>query len=315
MRKYKLIKEYPGSPKLGTEIFNDEIFKGHYYIYRNGIKTSLGTIEPYKYPEFWEEVVEDPIVYHIGKSLTDSHPGGNTPYYIYADRESYCKKNNIKYFYCKKDCKKWANEQVVEKDYEILSFYHNNKLFSKLHHRSSKTFPYWSNEGTWVSYDKFCKIHSVKRLSDGEIFTVGDKVKFQGNGCSDITIILKFELVNNKVHAHSGSASFHINFIHHIKKPLFTTEDGVDIYKGDKVWYINLHTNNISKNHETVTSKYWDFKNYKYFSTKEAAEEYILMNKPCLSANEVIQYCIDNYKTVNDHRTYKLLKKLVKSKL
>lgn len=47
---------------------------------------------------------------------------------------------------------------------------------------------------------------------------------------------------------------------------------------------------------------------YLKFSTKEAAEEYILMNKPCLSINDVnSDFSITKYRM-------KQLKKLVKSR-
>ena len=52
----------------------------------------------------------------------------------------------------------------------------------------------------------------------------------------------------------------------------------------------------------------------KYFSTKETAEEYILMNKPCLSITDIL-----NIKVFGSHLNSSWiiaqLKKLVKSKL
>lgn len=50
-----------------------------------------------------------------------------------------------------------------------------------------------------------------------------------------------------------------------------------------------------------------------YFSTKEAAEEYILMNKPCLSYNDVINKWWSIAGSKPD--SLKLLKTLIKSKL
>ena len=55
-------------------------------------------------------------------------------------------------------------EQVVEKDYEILSVITNNgKFIEKVYNQDATIEPYW-------------KIHSIKRKSDGEIFTIGDKL-------------------------------------------------------------------------------------------------------------------------------------------
>ena len=68
------------------------------------------------------------------------------------------------------------------------------------------------------------------------------------------------------------------------KIPLFTTEDGVDIFKGDTFWITaggNFVQFNAGFIHEKMGSK-------GCFSTKEKAEEYILFNKPLLSLNEIL---------------------------
>lgn len=60
MIEYKLIKEYPGSPPLGTKI--DE----------NGFDGSMTTLcNPEKYPEFWEKIDEKAyeVLSFIGKEF------------------------------------------------------------------------------------------------------------------------------------------------------------------------------------------------------------------------------------------------------
>ena len=58
MKKFKLIKEYPGSPKLGTIKPKDTIISGITFFDRE--KTpERDWIE--NYPEFWEEIVEKKI--------------------------------------------------------------------------------------------------------------------------------------------------------------------------------------------------------------------------------------------------------------
>lgn len=194
-KQYKLIKKYPGSPVVGTVISPSTGW---------GITCSYAR----NCPEFWEEVVEDPSVYHIGESIDQG------PYYIFQDKESYCKRKGFTYFYCEKDCKKWAEEQV--------------------------------------------------------------------------------------------------------KPPIFTTEDGVDIYKGDiyyglriaKIDFLKLEIYPFSGNFFSGKDS-----SFKYFSTKEAAEEYILLNKPCLSINDIrplLTYCNNNYTNID--LLIKKLKELVKSK-
>ena len=80
-----------------------------------------------------------------------------------------------------------------------------------------------------------------------------------------------------------------------VKLPLFTSEDGVDIFEGDKLYSIDNRFN--IKKHHLFNARYDDktllnnrrFFNseYKHFSTKEKAEEYILLNKPCLSYKDI----------------------------
>src|SRR5690606_3435836 len=114
---------------------------------------------------------------------------------------------------------------------------------------------------------------------------------------------------------------------------LFTTEDGVDVYEGDIVY--SLETDRKSRRKykvcsvlESTTDKVpgcissdgfnalFPQDGDKIFSTPEAAEEYILLNKPCLSMKDVIDYMYEctifDTKNTND---YPLLRKLVESKL
>ena len=150
---------------------------------------------------------------------------------------------------------------------------------------------------------------------EGEVFKVGDIIKSINsnlkdkiidfrwkNDKSEICAVLpnipngigidKIELyVEPKVKPKNYHAS--LNSIKHIKQPLFTTEDGVDIFESDEfynTWDLKI------PNKEIAVSRKKDFYNEKpvnkhciYFSTKEAAEEYILMHKPCLSLKEVLE--------------------------
>lgn len=103
MKKYKLIKEYPGSPKLNT-IINEktsEHFKGKYEI--NGIVEESDQVE--NYPEFWEELdkKEKVLTTEDGIDIFE----GNDLYYINENAEikewkcfktDYLHLNKIKYF-------------------------------------------------------------------------------------------------------------------------------------------------------------------------------------------------------------------------
>ena len=94
---------------------------------------------------------------------------------------------------------------------------------------------------------------------------------------------------------------------------MFTTEDGVDIFEGDKYFICTASLSNCINNEGIVSKFFKPNPNYKYFSTKEKAEEYILMNKPVLSLNDILKI-LPKYISLAEAR-YLELEKLVKTKL
>lgn len=258
MKKYKLIKEYPGSPNLGTEL----IMKGINSYHSQDGKKIFNGLQPENYPEFWEE--------------------------------------------------------IVEKDYEILSFKSDNGLITKwpnglygiysgkftLENQISKL-----NQAAW--YNK--RIHSIKRLSDGEIFTVGDKIENSNYPDNFRGIIEEFRLKDGEVMVYYLGNDW-LKHIQKVKKqPLFTTEDGVDIFEGDICYYVRPEMKYVEKIGVPFVSVDEFRKGYKYFSTKEAAEEHVLLNKPCLSINDVMSVSYNPVETRTS--SSRKLKELVKSKL
>ena len=91
-----------------------------------------------------------------------------------------------------------------------------------------------------------------------------------------------------------------------IKQPLFTTEDDVNIFKGDKYCAVFYDFKYLEQ--EAIKNYELDNATLR-FSTKEKAEEYILLNKPCLSLNDLI-----NTKFYNP-QFMKIITDLVKSKI
>ncbi len=228
MKKYKLIREYPGSPELGAIVQDTNP--------NNGAKDSYFSLN-------WGTGKQSFIV---GKN----HNCENQPEF-------------------------W--QEIIEKKYEILKqeYYPGN-------HSNSK-------------------IISIKRLSDGEIFTIGDKIKNSFSSC--IGNILSFNIEGKGIIINK-SYDIGFNEISHVKKPLFKTTDGVDIFKNDECWVVinnTLSKVNWKNNHPYEIPI--------YFSTKEIAEEYILMNKPSLFINDIIKI-----KDLNMTNFTSILKKIVKSK-
>jgi len=71
-------------------------------------------------------------------------------------------------------------------------------------------------------------------------------------------------------------------------EPLFTTTDNVDIYEGDEYWYVS---NWIVNKHCKMISAVGISSDLKYFSTEQAAKDYVRDNKPKFSVNDFIQAC------------------------
>lgn len=320
MRKFKLIKEYPGSPKLGTEVSNIGNNINEYYY--NGLW--VGSY-PDKYPEFWEEIIEYPIGTKVLNSeINSTYVRQEDGWYKTSDKTAYTDEMISKSNYIN-----IIKDGVIEKNYEILSY--SSNLNSKIYYKS--TYNNFENKELkhFISEEfgnKFYKINSVKRLSDGEVFTIGDKVtRFR------ITVIIdsmrinsdnkeRLYIVGKPLEKGESRWSQHLdNSMVKLIPSLFTTEDNVEIFHPSKFWILRSNKSQWDWLFETETSNNINYtqksckgelikNDIRYFSTKVAAEEYILMNKSCLSINE-----INSLKEITFKDWDKTLKELVKEKL
>lgn len=169
----------------------------------------------------------------------------------------------------------------VVKDYEVISYIKDGTIQKTGIIRYS------------VFENALWDIHSVKLLSTSEIFTLGDICKHK-NGTIEVPI-KKFTIPNKESSqlwvrgesdkVNSGAFGDWLSNIEKVKEKekLFTTEDGVDIFKGDIYWFV---TNMFDVLYEDSATEYISIGNIR-FSTREKAREYVLMNKPCLSVNDI----------------------------
>ncbi len=257
--EYKCIKKYPGGPALGT------------------IAKECKAMNSYMY-----EVPELIRTFHLDK------------------REIVL---NSEY---------WA--EVKQKEYEILSFkYASNKDAAfKGVDKSWNTFIDYLEyvEGRspkfWISSMNDIIIHSVKRLSDNTTWTIGDTISTYLTP-SRYGNIKKFTVSSHSIDVWGDTIDGRNQDIPDcdlrdlkvltVKQVLFITEDGVQKYEGDQ--YYTVYT---EKTYRVSEESVWKViqstdpgqgaldLNYipiKRFHTKTAAEEYVLLNKPCLSINEV----------------------------
>jgi len=246
------------------------------------------------------------IKYKLIKEYPGSHPKGSVSKLDYSNYPDF-----------------W--QKVEELDYEILSFkninsgslvdLHSNNLYCCKESDTYKGIGVETKEDC-MSKESLC-IHSVRRLSDGEVFTIGDSIDFEDFGNKGNQPIEKIEIDyfdNTRITAWDGPYGIGISKWKNqsIKNPLFTTEDGVDIFEGDDFFFPNTHVWVISKTKADTKMIHHviEVNKYKTFSNKEKAEEYLLLNKPCLSIQEVKNIM---YKDRCFFATH--LKSLVKSKL
>jgi len=116
-----------------------------------------------------------------------------------------------------------------------------------------------------------------KKTYDGKIYTLetinsSDEVIITNNPSTNWMEHFSIEEVNR----------FFLNRIWIEHKPLFVTNDEVEIYQEDSFWYV---INDMFINYSNSAND--KFTPHTSFSTKEKAEEYILWNKPSYSLNDL----------------------------
>lgn len=254
--KYKLIKEYPGSPGIGYITSfdkNDEDWSTPNMLIISDCKD---------YPEFWEK--------------------------------------------------------IVEKDYEILQFICKDKrgvenvgtILTKRQNGSFWIFPHWTEE-EMLKLSHYA-IYSIKRLSDGEIFTIGDV-------CDGVSYerrpIIEFKINENTLSIRQEFGLTKLSNLKKSKTPLFTTEDGISICDGDDVYWIDLDKYQDGTNYLTWTIS--NIKNInrqkmpinigKYFAKWGPAIDYIENNKPQFSKKDMLDFATDAIECTKLHLNWNTL--------
>lgn len=178
-------------------------------------------------------------------------------------------------------------EEIIDRKYLITSFVYT--IFNQIYKQDSQLKDeYCLEDGRKPFYSlAYClkhnslfKIRSVKRLIDGLEFQLGEKVKT----AKDNFIIKEFKInggetlvLFEETFEHDG-----LDLIQKYVAPTFTTTDGASLKEGDAIWFINdWHPNWRYLKFNTTHPE------TKYFSTKEAAEEWLKLNKPKYSLEDI----------------------------
>lgn len=109
------------------------------------------------------------------------------------------------------------------------------------------------------------------------------------------------------------------------KEPILTTFDGVELFDQDVYYFIWLnkpaHGQEVNKIYKAIVRDLEEDTSWSsdavFFSTKESAEEYILMNKPLLSLNDLLSVWSSekNFDAYKNSPMFQNFKNLAKTKL
>lgn len=188
--------------------------------------------------------------------------------------------------------KKSKQQNTIQKDWEIMSFVVKSSrvVLGKTEEGDFGNNIFRIDENELLKSPNH-KINSVKRISDGEVFSLGDDVNFG--------IIEGFYICEEEdsfcykcmmVYFKEVRANRDISELKKVNQPLFKTEDGIEVKEQDSVWVVNsafakpfiVSVKGIEWYNETNN-------HFKYFSTEEAAQTWVLMNKPVLSVNDIMK--------------------------
>ena len=182
---------------------------------------------------------------------------------------------------------------------KIISF---RKISDKTLYTLGKYDLYWGKEviggytlDVMITQGKntnYTEIYQVA-VSETEVFTLGDKVIIdECNPLYNKGIIKYFKVANDghiRVEVSNG-CNVGVQMIKKAPEHLFVTEDGIEIFEGDTVHWVNsdicnyLYSTKFSEFHPAILKGETMFK---VFLTKGSAEEYIDDNKPIYSKKQI----------------------------
>ena len=283
LKKYRLIKTYPGSPVLGFEIA-----KSGASTYVGGSGNTFQIRKEYieYHSEFWEKVVE-------------------------KDYEILCIKHK------KNKC--FYRDSIDLRNLNLYDIHSVKRLSDgKVFNIGDNAITALNNYGTITAFEIYCNRMyirtngsskgtfscNIKDLIVSELlFKTEDGVDiFEGDECwaidkTDLDHLGKVDFRNNNPYDYALYFSNEKKAQKYIKenKPLFVTEDGVNIFKGDRAYECarNGKCYNKSNRFTPLNSERHNYtsigKSWIVFSTEKKAEEYILLNKPCICLKDLIE--------------------------
>lgn len=314
---YKLLQRYPSLPnwvKKGMEaIKSTDPYVSDYKIAPKGLSKAwvLRSKEVENNPDFWQKVEQDNFEiltfkftmsdegYYYEKQSDGTFLTKAPPSHVLTE-EDLLKGSNTKIF----EIKRLKDEKTIKRGDKtskgkIVGFLVGIKPYGRGINCMFKSGPsQWLEDVELTptttrlykitAWDNRGNIHTAKRLSDGNSFSVLDWVEYLANGTytrpwkitgffyKDGYLFAENERTNHLCRIDSSG------FRH--TTPLLKTNDGVDIYRGQCFW----DTRGDSWKPRQRIAEYGDQNSgTPKFSTREAAEKYIYNHKPLFSRHEI----------------------------
>lgn len=180
-------------------------------------------------------------------------------------------------------------EEIVEKEYEVLSLKADEcPEFTFVLRENGLYSTKGKGSQTLESLLHFSwKINSIRRLSDNEVFSIGDLVIDKKLGMKIPKKITKIRVIGDAIAINGGEFQTALDRIEKAKPVLFITEDNVEVFEGED--YLAIDPKDLSivlsvADQESLNSSWLKF------SSKEKAQEWIVLNKPVLSINDVLNF-------------------------
>lgn len=183
--------------------------------------------------------------------------------------------------------------EKVKPEYKIISFVDKNTN----HKHTPKSLNMTMEE---CLNDKDLSIYSVYRTSDNTVICIGDKIIVDKliKICEDTICFVQsifLSKLNDYIIIKSNNTiiNFKLNSVKLERKPLFTTEDKVDIFEGDLIFIVNISYNYNISEFKAVESHPWCHSNpsnvIKRYKSRKEAINFVTVNKPVLSYNDIME--------------------------
>jgi hypothetical protein len=140
------------------------------------------------------------------------------------------------------------------------------------------------------------KIHSIRRLPDNTTWVIDEKVEVFEMG---YVIIKGFEIRDSQVYVITDDGTYLLKDLRKLPATVLTTTDGKEMKEGDKVWIIDKDEWRVLDAPQTVYAS-TNFAEHPLFSTRQAAEDYLVNHRPVLSLNDVREVCKHLYSNSKD---------------